>query len=79
MPDPSTIFAFAVAVLAGLATLAVLAFIIVWAILGIRRELRRDRAVSRFDPSTRYWREHAHVTTVDGIPLADSIVPPPAP
>jgi hypothetical protein len=57
--DPSTVFAYAVTVLAGLAVLAVLAFIIVWAVLGIRRELARHRAVSRFDPTTRYWREHS--------------------
>jgi hypothetical protein len=73
------IFGTIVIVLAALAVIAVLMFVIVWAVLGIRREFHRDRAVSRFDPSTRYWREHAHVTTVDGIPLADSIVPPPAP
>jgi hypothetical protein len=79
MPDPSTLFAYAVAVLAGLAVLAVLAFIIVWAVLGIRRELARDRAVSRFDPSTRYWPEHSAVTRIDGVPLIDPIVPPPAP
>jgi hypothetical protein len=62
MPDLSTIFAYAVAVFAGLAVLAVLAFVIVWAVLGIRRELARDRAVSRFDPSTRYWRERSAMT-----------------
>jgi hypothetical protein len=77
MPDLSTLFGYAVTVLAGLAVLAVLAFITVWAVLGIRRELTRDRAMyvrpSRFDPSTRYWREHSAVT------VPDSIVPPPAP
>ena len=62
MADPSTIFAWAVTVLAALAVLAVLAFIIVRAVLGIRRELARDRAVSRFDPTTRYWRERSAVT-----------------
>jgi hypothetical protein len=86
MPDLSTLFAYAVAVLAGLAVLAVLAFIVVWAVLGIRRELARARdrttiadliyAAERrvaADPSTRYWREHSAVT------VPDSIVPPPAP
>jgi hypothetical protein len=68
MPDPSTIFAWAVTVLAALAVLAVLAFIIVWAVLGIRRELTQDRAVSRFDPTTRYRREHSALT----IPLAEA-------
>jgi hypothetical protein len=82
MPDPSTLFAHAVTILAGLAVLAVLAFIIVWAVLGIRRELVGHHArtiVPPFDPSTRYWRERAAVTTVDGVPLVESIVPPPAP
>jgi hypothetical protein len=73
MPDPSTIFAWTVTVLAGLAVLAVLAFIIVWAVLGIRRELARDRRPpashgrpSRLDgdPSSRYWPEHAHLNVV---------------
>jgi hypothetical protein len=76
MPDPSTIFAALVAVLAGLAVLTVLAFIIVWAILGIRRtiiEHRTRTTVPPFDPSTRYWPEHSAVQVVE------SIVPPPAP
>jgi hypothetical protein len=73
MPDPSAIFAALVTVLAALAVLAVLMFIIVWAVLGIRRELAQHRAVSRFDPSTRYWPEHSAVNVVE------SIVPPPAP
>jgi hypothetical protein len=68
VPDPSTLFAYAVMVLAGLAVLAVLGFIIVWAVLGIRRELARDRAVSRFDPSARYWREHSHLTVPERRP-----------
>jgi hypothetical protein len=63
--DPSVVFAYAVTVLAGLAVLAVLAFIIVWAVLGIRRQLIEHRArtiVPPFDPSTRYWRERSAVT-----------------
>jgi hypothetical protein len=72
MPDLSTLFAYAVAMLAGLAVLAVLAFVIVWAVLGIRRELAQNRAVSRFDPSARYWREHAAIQPAD-------MIPPPAP
>jgi hypothetical protein len=82
MPDLSTVFAYAVTVLAGLAVLAVLAFTVVWAVLGIRRELVDHRGrtiVPPFDPSTRYWRERSAVTTVDGVPLVESIVPPPAP
>jgi hypothetical protein len=75
MPDLSTLFAWAVAVLAGLAVLAVLAFVIVWAVLGIRRtiiEHRTRTTVPPFDPSARYWREHAAIQPAD-------MVPPPAP
>jgi hypothetical protein len=73
MPDLSTLFAVLVAVLAGLAVLAVLAFVIVWAVLGIRRELARARtSVPPFDPSSRYWREHSAIQPAD-------MVPPPAP
>jgi hypothetical protein len=76
MPDPSTIFAWIVTVLAGLAVLAVLVFIIVWAVLGIRRTIIEHRArttVPPFDPTTRYWPEHSAVQVVE------SVVPPPAP
>jgi hypothetical protein len=80
MPDLSTLFAGAVAVLAALAVLALLVFVIVWTVLGIRRLIieHRDRTAvyvrpSRFDPSTRYWPEHSAVQVVE------SIVPPPAP
>jgi hypothetical protein len=69
--DLSTIFAYAVTVLAGLAVLAVLAFIIVWAVLGIRRELTDHRArslVPPFDPAARYWREHSAVTAPEHRP-----------
>jgi hypothetical protein len=84
MPDPSTLFAYTVAILAGLAVLAVLAYVIVWAVYGIRRTLAEHRirtsstTVPPFDPTTRYWPEHRAVTVVDGVPLIESIVPPPA-
>jgi hypothetical protein len=77
MPDPSTIFWTVVSILAGLAVLAVLLFVIVWAVLGIRRELARPRTT--FDPSSRYWPEHSALTRVDGVPLAADMIPPPAP
>jgi hypothetical protein len=66
--DPSTVFAWAVTILAAAAVLAVLAFIIVWAVLGIRRELAADRARSRFDPSTRYWRERSALSVPERHP-----------
>jgi hypothetical protein len=69
MPDPSTIFAWIVATLAGLATIGALTFAVVWEVCAIRRTLaehRRPPAIyvrpSRFDPTTRYWREHSAVT-----------------
>jgi hypothetical protein len=62
MPDPSTIFAWIVAILAGLATIGALTFAVVWEVCAIRRTLAQHRAVSWFDPSTRYWREHSAVT-----------------
>jgi hypothetical protein len=73
MPSLEAIFGTVVVTLAALAVIAVLAYVIVWAVCGIRRTLAQDRAVSRFDPSTRYWPEHSAVNVVE------SIVPPPAP
>jgi hypothetical protein len=73
--DLSLLFAYAVTALAGLAVLAVLLFIIVWAVLGIRRTIIEHRArttVPPFDPSSRYWREHAAIQPAD-------MIPPPAP
>jgi hypothetical protein len=74
--DPSTIFAWIVTVLAAVAVLGALAYVIVWEVLAIRRTLAEHRArtiVPPFDPSNRYWREHSAMTVVE------SIVPPPAP
>jgi hypothetical protein len=72
MPDPSTIFAWIVAVLAGLATIGALVFAVVWEVCAIRRTLAEHRArsapASRFDPSTRYWREHSTLTVPERRP-----------
>jgi hypothetical protein len=73
MLDPSTLFGWTVAILAGLAVVAVLVFIIVWAILGIRRLLVEHRARTMAPSFGRYWTEHQAVT------IPESIVPPPAP
>lgn len=70
--DPSTIFAWIVTVLAGLAVVALLLFVIVWAVLGIRRQIIEHRArttVPPFDPSTRYWRERSALA----IPEAEQV------
>jgi hypothetical protein len=72
MPDPSTIFAWTVAILAGLATIGALTFVVVWEVCAIRRTLAEHRArsapASRFDPSTRYWREHSTLTVPERRP-----------
>jgi hypothetical protein len=66
--DLSTIFAWTVAVLAGLAVIGALAYAITWEVCGIRRTLARSRTtVPPFDPSTRYWPEHSAVRVVDGV------------
>jgi hypothetical protein len=69
--DLSTIFAWIVAILAGLATIGALAFVVVWEVCAIRRTLAEHRqrtTVPPFDPTTRYWREHAHLTVPERRP-----------
>jgi hypothetical protein len=69
--DPSTIFAWIIAVLAGLATIGALVFAVVWEVCAIRRTLAEHRArtiVPPFDPTTRYWREHSAVTVPERQP-----------
>jgi hypothetical protein len=64
--DPSAVFAYVVTILAGLAVVGALIFVIVAEVCAIRRTIAEHRArtgpASRFDPSTRYWREHSAVT-----------------
>ena len=60
--DPSTIFAWIVTVLAALAVVGALAVVIVAEVYAIRRTIERHRQPARFDPRTRYWREHSAVT-----------------
>ena len=66
------IFAAAVAVLAALAVIGALVFAVVWEVCAIRRTLAEHRArsapASRFDPSTRYWREHSAMTVPERHP-----------
>jgi hypothetical protein len=62
--DPSTIFAWTVAVLAGLATIGALAYVIVWEVCAIRRTIERHRRPGPEhikDPSARWWRERSAV------------------
>ena len=66
----STIFAWTVAVLAGLAVIGAIAYAITWEVCAICRTLADYRARTRgpsYDPTTRYWPEHAHVRVIDGI------------
>jgi hypothetical protein len=60
--DPSTIFAWIVTVLAALAVVGALAVVIVAEVYAIRRTIERHRRSARFDPTTRYWREHSAMT-----------------
>jgi hypothetical protein len=73
MGSLEVIFGTIVLVLAALAVIGALAYVIVWAVCGIRRTLANYDTRPRFDPSTRYWPEHSAVNVVE------SIVPPPAP
>jgi hypothetical protein len=73
--DLSTIFAWIVTVLAGLAVLGALVFVIVWEVRATHRTLaayrvwRQQRAAwTRFNPSTRYWREHSATTVPERRP-----------
>jgi hypothetical protein len=67
MPDPSTLFAWTVAVLAGLATIGALMFAIVWEVCAIRRTLAEHRRQTMPPTSSRYWPEHSAVRVVDRI------------
>jgi len=57
------IFAVVVTVLAGVAVVGALVFAVVWEWCAIKRTLAEHRRRARFDPSVRYWREHAVVST----------------
>jgi hypothetical protein len=59
MPSLDTVFAYAVAALAGLAVIGALAVVIVAEVYAIRRTIDRHRQPARFDPTIRYWREHS--------------------
>jgi hypothetical protein len=69
--DPSVIFAWIIAVLAGAACIGALAFVIVWEVFAIRRILadhRRFDAAGQTPASARYWREHSVVTVPERRP-----------
>jgi O-antigen ligase len=58
--DLSTIFAWIIAVLAGLACIGALAVVLVAEVCAIRRTIRRDRlGPTLTDPSASWWRERS--------------------
>jgi hypothetical protein len=64
--DLSVIFAWIVAVLAGLACVGALAFVIVWEVCAIRRTLAEHRR--QVQPPDMYWRNHATVSVPERRP-----------
>jgi O-antigen ligase len=65
MPSLDVIFAWAIAILAGAACIGALVVVLVAEVYAIRRTIDRHRQPARFDPSTRYWREHSAVSVPD--------------
>jgi hypothetical protein len=55
--DLSTIFAWIVTVLAGLACIGALAVVLVAEFYAIKRTIDRYRPKPAFDPTSRWWRE----------------------
>lgn len=68
--DPSVIFAWIIAVLAGLACIGALAVVLVAEWYAIRRTIERHRRprCTLTDPTGRWWREHAHLTVPERRP-----------
>jgi O-antigen ligase len=68
--DPSVIFAWIIAVLAGLACIGALAVVLVAEWFAIRRTIERHRRPrsTLTDPSGRWWREHSHLTVPERRP-----------
>jgi hypothetical protein len=68
--DPSIVFAWIIAILAGLACIGALAVVVVAEWYAIRRTIERHRRPrgTLTDPSGRWWREHAHLTVPEQRP-----------
>ena len=67
--DPSVIFAWIIAVLAGLACIGALAVVLVAEWYAIRRTIERHRRPRpAYDPTGRWWREHSHLTVPERRP-----------
>jgi O-antigen ligase len=58
--DPNVIFAWIIAVLAGLACIGALAVVLVAEVYAIRRTIDRHRRPGpAYDPTSRWWRERS--------------------
>ena len=67
--DPSVIFAWIIAVLAGLACIGALAVVIVAEWYAIRRTIERHRRPGpAYDPTGRWWRERSALTAPEQRP-----------
>jgi hypothetical protein len=66
--DPSALFAWIIAVLAGLACVGALAVVIVAEWYTIRRAIERHRRPDLKDPSGRWWRERSALTAPERRP-----------
>jgi O-antigen ligase len=70
MPSLEVIFAWIIAILAGLACIGALAVVLVAEWYAIRRAIERHRrpGSTLTDPSGRWWREHSTVTVPERRP-----------
>jgi hypothetical protein len=67
--DLSLLFAWAIAILAGVACVGALAVVIVAEVYAIRRTIERHRRPRpAYDPTGRWWREHTHLTVPERRP-----------
>jgi O-antigen ligase len=69
MPSLDVIFAWIIAVLAGLACIGALAVVIVAEVYAIRRTIERHRRPGpAHDPTSRWWRERSALTAPERRP-----------
>ena len=69
MPSLDVIFAWIIAVLAGLACIGALAVVLVAEWYAIRRAIERHRGPGgAYGPTGRWWREHSHLTVPERRP-----------
>jgi hypothetical protein len=67
--DPSVIFAWIIAILAGAACIGALAVVLVAEWYAVKRTIERHRRPGpAYDPTGRWWREHSHLTVPERRP-----------